>query len=526
MGMRWILTWKLKDDGTTKPKARAVILGYQDPAYEHRVTTSPVMTRSTRQYLLQIAANRRWSVYKGDVSGAFLQGRPYPEDLFCVPCPEICEAMNLPVGSVTKMKRACYGVVDAPLEWYRTVTEFLAELGFERQWSDACSWVYRKQGKILGVVAGHVDDFLFTGDEEDPEWNNVIRKIKEKFHWGDWDKDVFCQCGVNIRKTEAGFELSQPQYMASISEIALSSGRRKGTECETTEREKTQLRALLGALSWHAQQVAPHISAEVSLLLSEVSRSTVCTIIKANTLLHHTKARKDHKMLIHRFEPHERLALYGWVDAASQNRSDGGSTQGIFIGLGPEGILHGEIGQVTPIAWPSTKIVRACRSPGAAEAQAAVNGDDSLFHARYQWGELNQGQVNVRHPEVTVKTVIGVLVTDSRNVFDKMQTEVLSIKGAEKRTDIEMISLKESQQSTGVHIRWVHSEAQLANALTKVGNAKELEMYYRMQHSWKIVEDPQMRSARRRRTEGLEPLAGKPRDDSKGLRDQERKDEN
>ena len=122
MGMRWILTWKLKDDGTTKPKARAVILGYQDPAYEHRATTSPVMTRSTRQYLLQIAANRRWSVYKGDVSGAFLQGRPYPEDLFCVPCPEICEAMNLPVGSVTKMKRACYGVVDAPLEWYRTVT--------------------------------------------------------------------------------------------------------------------------------------------------------------------------------------------------------------------------------------------------------------------------------------------------------------------------------------------------------------------------------------------------------------------
>ena len=59
MNMRWILTWKIRDDGTSKPKARAVILGYQDPSYEHRATTSPVMNRQTRQYLLQVAANHK-----------------------------------------------------------------------------------------------------------------------------------------------------------------------------------------------------------------------------------------------------------------------------------------------------------------------------------------------------------------------------------------------------------------------------------------------------------------------------------
>ena len=228
------------------------------------------------------------------------------------------------------------------------------------------------------------------------------------------------------------------------------------------------------------------------------------TIIKANTLLHNTKARKDHKMLIHGFGLQERLALYGWVDAASQNRPDGGSTQGIFVG--PEGIRHGEMGHITPIAWHSMKIDRACRSQGAAEAQAAINGDDSLYYARYQWGELLTGKVDVRSPESVVRRVPACLITDSRNVFDKMATEVLSIKGAEKRTHIEMISLKESQHTTGIEIRWVHSEAQLANALTKVGNAKEMELFYRMHHQWRIVDDPQMRSARRRRTEGLAPL--------------------
>ena len=29
--MRWILTWKVKDDGTKKAKARAVLQGFQDP---------------------------------------------------------------------------------------------------------------------------------------------------------------------------------------------------------------------------------------------------------------------------------------------------------------------------------------------------------------------------------------------------------------------------------------------------------------------------------------------------------------
>ena len=51
--------------------------------------------------------------------------------------------------------------------------------------------------------------------------------------------------------------------------------------------------------------------------------------------------------------------------------------------------------------------------------------------------------------------------------FATMETEIWSIKGAEKRTDISMLCLKESQGTTEVEIRWVHSEAQLANGLAK-----------------------------------------------------------
>ena len=515
IGMRWILTWKQKEDGTLKAKARAVLLGFQDPSYEHRQTTAPVMLRQSRQMLLQQAARRQWTVYKGDVSGAFLQGREYPGVLHCVPCDEICDALNVPRASVMRLRRACYGLVDAPLEWYKSVDEFLEGVGLQRTWSDPCTWVWRVQDELRGMISGHVDDFMFGGSDQDREWQDILQKIKARFKWGDWERDTegFTQCGVRILRTSEGYQLSQPQFIEGLQEIPLNASRRKDRKAHTSESEKTQLRALLGSLSWMAQQSSPHISASVSLLLSEVSTSTVDTVIRTNCLASQVKKRKDHIMLIHSYQPEEPLALYAWVDAASANRPDGGSTQGIFIGIGPQDILQGAVGRVTPISWHSSKVDRVCRSPGAAEAQAAVNGEDSLYFARYQWSELEYGNIDPRDAQGAVRKVPGCLITDSRNVYDKLNTEMLTVKGAEKRTDLEMIGLKEAQRNTALTIRWVHSEAQLANSLTKSGGGRELELYYQMQHQWRIVEDKQMRSARRRKQDGVAPLATGERDE-------------
>ncbi|CAE7632776.1 RE1 [Symbiodinium sp. CCMP2592] len=507
VNMRWILTWKLKDNGDRKAKARAVLLGYQDPSYEHRRTAAPVMTRQSRQMHLQMAAWKRWKLRKGDVSGAFLQGRAYPDTLFCIPTKEICQAMNIPEQSVTRLKRAVYGLVDAPLEWYRTVNTFFESIGLERLASDSCVWCYRSGGELKGMISAHVDDFIFGGQESDSGWQSVLQQIREQFRWGDWEEDSFTQCGVLVETTNQGIELSQPKYLENLSEIGVSASRRKDRSGKTTERERTQLRALLGGLSWHAQQVSPHLSADVSLLLSEVSDSTVDTIIRANILLSHAKARSEHKLLIHAFDPETPLGLVAWVDAASQSRKSGGSTQGIVIGMAPLSLLDGDVCGVSLMSWHSSKIDRVCRSPGASEALAAINGEDNLYYARYQWAELLYGCHDLRRPDELVNKTSGCLVTDSRNVYDKMTSEVVVVKGAEKRTSIELLGLKEAQRRTNVIIRWVHSEAQLANSLTKENGLRELELYYKMRQHWRIVEDERMLSARRRRELGLQPLS-------------------
>ena len=495
--------------GPGKAKARAVLLGYQDEGYEHRATTSPVMTRQTRQLLLQLSAWKRWTVSKGDVTGAFLQSREYPDKLYCIPCPEICQAMNIPDSSITRGREACYGLVDAPLEWYRSVDAYLQGLGFEKQWADSCCWILRKDGEIRGAISGHVDDFLFGGKRGDEFWEAKVQAIKEKFKWGDWTESKFTQCGVVVEQTEQGFELSQPQYLDNLHEIGVNSSRRKDRTSPTTERERTQLRALLGGISWHAQQVAPYLAAEVGLLLTEVSRSTVETIIKANVLLAQAKAKCNYKMLIHAFEPNQELTLVAWVDAGNGNRIDGGSTQGIFIGMTTREMLQGEVAGVSPVSWHSQKIERMCRSPGASEAMAAVNGEDGLHYARFQWSEMLYGKADLHQPNNTVMKVGGCVVTDSRNVYDRLCTEVLVVKGAEKRTCIELLALKQAQLQTQVELRWVHSEAQLANGLTKAGGQREYDLYVKMGHRWRLVEDEAMMSAKRRKEQGLMPLETK-----------------
>ena len=146
----WLLTWKRCDDGTTKAKARAILLGYQDPAYEQRETASPVMTRQTGQFVLSAAARFGWLVQKGDVTGAFLQGRSYPQELYRIPVDEICQAMGLDSGSITRVREGCYGLVDAPLEWYRTISELLDSLGVVKLWSDPCCWMWKPGGVLKG----------------------------------------------------------------------------------------------------------------------------------------------------------------------------------------------------------------------------------------------------------------------------------------------------------------------------------------------------------------------------------------
>ena len=322
--------------------------------------------------------------------------------------------------------------MEAPLQWYLTIANFLESVGGERQFSDPCVWgFFDEQRKPIAWASGHVDDFMFSGNPKNPKWLEIRKKIQERFPRGSWEADKFVQCGVLIESLpNHGFHLSQPDYLDSLQEIQINRSRWKDLEAQITSHELQQLRSILGGLSWHASQVAPQLSAAVSLLLSKLHQGTVQTMVETNRLLRKGRALNHQKMVIHAFEPHEKPVIFAWVDAAHAKRVDGSSTKGVLIGWSSTGLLEGNLRRVSPLYWHSARIQRVCRSSAASETRAAVDAEDELYAVRFQVFEYLGGQVSVWRCDDAVTAVDGVLVSDSKNLYDRVSQTVLTLKGA------------------------------------------------------------------------------------------------
>ena len=77
----------------------------------------------------------------------------------------------------------------------------------------------------------------------------------------------------------------QEEYLQSVGEVELSKERQKQGTSPVTEKERTELRALLGALQWLVTQSRPDASVDVNLIQSEVTTATVDTILTANKIV-------------------------------------------------------------------------------------------------------------------------------------------------------------------------------------------------------------------------------------------------
>ena len=229
-----------------------------------------------------------------------------------------------------------------------------------------------------------------------------------------------------------------------------------------------------------------------------MNSSTVETLVEVNMLLRKIRNVSHEPMKIFPFEEHENPQLYCWTDASNQNRHDGSSTKGILVGMSGGKLESGEIDRVSPWFWQSGKIDRVCRSPGSSEARAFIDGEDILHMLRFQWGEIIGHEVDIHDIDNHVSRVGGVLITDSRKVYDRVEKPYITPKGAQRRVDLELLTIKEAQARTKLRTRWVSSQAMLANSLTKKGEDVQLGRFVQMGQVWRIVDDQNMFSGRKR----------------------------
>ena len=111
-----------------------------------------------------------------------------------------------------------------------------------------------------------------------------------------------------------------------------------------------------------------------------------------------------------------------------------------------------------------------------------------------------------KHANETVNYVEGVLISDSKDLYDRLSSTVLTLSGAEKRSDTETLCLKEALEENHVHLRWVNGESQLANSLTKLDEPQQILMFNDRNGRWRVVYDEGLVSGRRRKQQGNGPL--------------------
>ena len=189
----------------------------------------------------------------------------------------------------------------------------------------------------------------------------------------------------------------------------------------------------------------------------------------------------------------------GWSDAAVGNRKDFSSSGGYFITATEPKILQSKATVLNPISWKSGKLPRVARSSLSAEIQAFSIAEEELMFVRMQWLEFIGHDIPSHDAVKLLPKSRGVLVTDARSLFDVIKKGPNNTSGyglKEKYSVLDMMSVFQRLARGCTETRWVHSDAQIADSLTKpVANSSLIRVL--TNGVWTLVDDPCFTSAKK-----------------------------
>ncbi|CAK0886214.1 unnamed protein product [Prorocentrum cordatum] len=492
--MRSVLTYKCQEGGARKPKARLVILGYQHPSLTELSTAAPTLGKLARNMLFQVCAQHKFKLKFGDVSSAFLQ----------TDASEEFESLNVKV----------------PTE---VAHFFLMSWGWRQLRADQCVWIMLdSSNQLKGIIGVHVDDFIIGGDETSKLYRDAERAIRALYRWG---ASTSCQAEfsrLRVRQFK-DFSITLDLYDYTnkfITEAEIDADRKKQAHLPFEPKEISLLRGVLGMASWRAQQVSPQYAVDVGLALSQVNNAKISDLVNANKLVKDMRKSASQVIKFHRFENYDwhELWMVQWADASDKLRPDGSKTGGLVTGLSTPDFATGSMANVSILGWRSFKLPRKISGSNNNETQSTAFGDEMLWLSRLMWAELHGVEPTRWKLDDAVKTVPGMLITDSRGIYDAIlksespQLGMRSFKSGEEARGIELQILR-----TDVSFRWVNGLAMLADSLTKPGYlARHVMEEFLATQRWKCTFDEMFQSGRRRQRDGKGAFADAPEEADSG----------
>lgn len=304
---------------------------------------------------------------------------------------------------------------------------------------------------MIGVLACHVDDFLWAGSEHFVA--EVIPVLKSAFHMGREEHENFSYVGMDIATVGGVVQVHQHSYIDNLQPVHLQTTRGVQRDSPLNETERDQLRSKIGQILWVAKQTRPDVMFDTCSLASNIKNATVQSIHEVNKVVRKLKSEKV-TLKFQNLGNSNDLSLVVFSDASLGNLPDGGTQGGALIAL------MGKSGKFSPLFWQSKKIRRVVRSTLAGETLAMSDGIDNAMFLAMLYSELTTGKADLNSLPL-------ICVTDNHSLFDAVKS---TKQVTEKRLRLEISSIKELLQANKIkEVCWSEAKSQLADCLTKKG---------------------------------------------------------
>ena len=132
-----------------------------------------------------------------------------------------------------------YGLDDASRKFWLKVKETLTKLGLKTIPGDEAFYYENKNGKLLGAVLSHVDDFIVAGKDEFVD--RIVKGVSSEFTVSKTEKDEFRFTGLDVKTKGKEIEVSMEEnarLVELIEEIRRADKEEKLTQVELKEYRK------------------------------------------------------------------------------------------------------------------------------------------------------------------------------------------------------------------------------------------------------------------------------------------------
>lgn len=448
VGCRWLYKNKFFSNGTfRRPKSRLVAKGYtQQYGRDYTSTFSPVIKSTMIRIVLDTAVSRVWPILQLDVNNAFLQGT-LAEEVYMEQPPGFLDPDH--PDYVCRLRKAIYGLKQAPHAWYVELKTFLLTLGFKNSLADESLFIMHKDNKQTVYLLVYVDDILVTGSSKDLI-NTILVKLADRFSVKD-PEDLNYFLGIEAHRTNRGLHLSQRKYildllhkynmidakpvatpMAASPKLTLNGGHSLS--------DPTPYRQLIGSLQY-LQFTRLDIAFAVNRLSQFMHHPTEEHWQAAKRILRYLAGTTTHGVY---FAADNKPLLHGFSDADWAGDTDDYISTNAYI------IYSGK----TPVSWSSKKQTGVARSSTEAEYRSIANAAAEI---RWICNLLTELGIRLSSPPTILCDNLGATFLCANPVFHSRT----------KHVALDYHFIRGQIQRNMLRVSHVNTKDQLADALTK-----------------------------------------------------------